>query len=209
MAKSKLAGVFAVLIALTLFFGGMLTYKVMAGTGAKALVGASSARTPTLRSEGIGIQGKVGVQVYSSSGRLLTSLETHNHLVAAPINNIAACVSGLASTTDGYPEGCASARINEVQLCSDPGGSNCLPSVVGTNVANPPGCIFGANPAIGQTFCTGWQTTATIPITVGGRSFTSVLGENAHTAFDVASLPSTISPNVGDTVVITITFTIS
>lgn len=191
MAKSKLAGVFAVLFALTLFFGGMLTYRLLAGT--------SMAQQPALRSESVGIQGKVAIQVYSSSGRLVTSWTGHNSLTNWPINALAGCIPGL-TTAPAQLGSCSGPWITRIAICSETAG---CPSAVATNTMVPSGC----NPT-NSGLCTGWQSTATIQIPAAA-TYTSAFGSTDIVGFDRVVISPGLSLNAGDRAVVTITFTVS
>jgi hypothetical protein len=204
MAKSKLAGVFAVLIALTLFFGGMLSYKLLAGTGAKALTANTTGQQQALRSEGVGIQGKVAIQVYSASGRLLTNWKGHNQLSPESRFVIAKCLSG-ATPPSTFVGSCSGPWINEILICTPAvvgGIANC-DQAAATNTM--PGC--GYPPAINSA-CVGWQSTATIEITVAA-DYGSAHGRTANLNFDDVLISPSLSLNVGDRAVVTITFTVS
>jgi hypothetical protein len=200
MIKSKLAPVFAVLLALTLFFGGMLSYKLLA-TGARA-GGAAAANIPSVHTQGIGIQGRVLIQIYGPSGRLLTTWKGHNSLRVAPINMIAGCLSGITAAPVFYGS-CSGAKINNLSLS----GTSSVDGAT-TNTMLPAGC----DPAAME--CTGWQSTSTLDIpttgqynAVGGSlNTTSVFGK---ILFDFVNIAPALSLNKGDRAVVTITFTVS
>jgi hypothetical protein len=219
MAKSKLAGVFVVLLALTLFFGGMLSYRLLAGTSVHALGGTSAAPQAALRSESVGIQGKVDIQVYSSSGQLLTSWKGHNSLTPIAINAIAGCLSG--ATTTPLAIGSCSGAVGSCVIggpckgwvvaidISDVAGDS--PLTAATNTVLPLGCTPASFSA---TLCTGWQSTATIGIAASG-AYNQAQGLYVESAgvqyepFDTVSISPSLSLNAGDRAVVTITFTVS
>jgi hypothetical protein len=209
MARSKLAGVFAVLVALTLFLGGMLTYKLLAGTGEKALSGTPTANQSALRSEGVGIQGKVEIRVFNSSGYLVTTWRGHNTLEYATRSAIAGCVSG-ATTTPSEFGSCSGPWINNIAICATSSSFGCGSSADAINNMLPLGC----DPAAVGT-CTGWQSTATITIAPGFNSsgydqFEGTFRVGAtYFGFDFGSISPSLSLNVGDRAVVTITFTVS
>src|SRR2546421_11328928 len=121
MTRLKLAPVFALLLALTLFFGGMLSYKLITGAGAKTAGASALASKPSTRSEGIGIQGKVAIQVYSASGQLVASWKGHNSLSIYAKSAIAGCLSG--ATTAPYLFGSCGSEINSIIMCPSTGGA--------------------------------------------------------------------------------------
>lgn len=204
MARSKLSGVFAVLVALTLFLGGMLTYRLLAGTGEP-----STAKQPALRSEGVGIQGKVAIQVFDSSGYLVTTWSGHNTLEYAARSAIAGCVSG-ATTTPSEFGSCSGPWINNIVICATATSIGCGPNADTTNTMLPLGCDPAAS-----GFCTSWQSTATITIAPGFNSSSYNQFEGSYRVgatffgFDYGTISPSLSLNVGDRAVVTITFTVS
>jgi hypothetical protein len=205
MAKSKLGGVYAVLIALTLFFGGMLSYKILTGSGATALGGPVTAQQPSLRSEGIGIQGRVAIQVYSSSGLLVTSWKGHNALSSTAISIMAECFSGKPSAGPGSFLACSGPWISQIWICPVTGTGIACEVGSATSTTVPSGC----DPSFS---CTGWQSTATITIVTNnsGTMYDAALGlDSGNHDFDRVNVSPAIALNQGDRAVITITFTIS
>jgi|ERR1700681_3706182 len=204
MLRSKLGPVFAVLLALTLFFGGMLSYKILAGGG--GVKAAGSAQKASARSDAIGIQGKVAIRVYSASGQLKATWNGHNSLFATPKSAIAGCLSGITSAPHPYGS-CSGAKINVIEICN--GNSSICPQDTATNTMLPSGC----DPAVSEN-CTGWESTATIDITTSAL-YTTVIGEafiplGGNTrGFDLVPIPTALTLNPGDRAVVTITFTVT
>jgi hypothetical protein len=204
MARSRLTPVFVVLTALTLFLGGMLSYKLISGVGTTAPGSAVWTNQTRAHSEGIGIEGKVAIEVYSASGLLKTTWRGHNSLHPYAINAIAGCTSGL-TTTPRYFGACGVAQINSIQI----GAGSITATAAATNTALPAGCKPGA---LG-IWCTGWASTATIDITQAGTYNQAQAGYNDVTTgfafFDTVTISPGLVLKVGDRAVVTITFTVS
>src|ERR1700687_2574866 len=209
MARSRLTPVFVVLVALTLFVSGMLAYKLAIGSPAHpaAIWGGSSAK-----SDSFSIEGRALIQVYRADGTLSATWRGHNDLTPFGKNAIAGCFSGLTTTPYAGLGSCGGwTRAIHVLLVAGPiqrpMGENA------TNTAVPAGC----DPATGQAaLCTGWQTQASFYINQAGTlTNASAASEKApfssQTKFDIVSItPSPgLAVNVGDTAVITITFSVS
>jgi len=194
MVRSKLAPVFAILLALTLFFSGMLTYKLLSGRTA-ALPGqlAVLRHTSAGQSDRVGIQGRVLIQAYHANGALFTTWKGHNALTVTAINAIAGCASGLTTAPIGF--GACSSWTAWIKVTAP----NIFFAGQATNTLNPTGCAL----------CTGWQSTATIAIPDSialGQAFAE---DASGTHFDEVSISPAIAVNPGDRVVVTITFTVS
>ena len=83
-----------------------------------------------------------------------------------------------------------------------------------TNTLLPAGCSTTSNPPT----CTGWQTTGTVifaPSTPTGITYPysvnqgGAAGAEAYIPFDTVSINPAIAVNAGDSLVITVTFSIS
>jgi hypothetical protein len=201
MTRARLTPVFALLLALTLFFGGMLSYKLLSGAGVvKAAGGQALAGKPSAQK--VGVQGRFAIQVYNASGRLVATWKGHNSLTTYAQNAIAGCLSGITTAPLGF--GTCGQTVNAILMCPDSGGF-CAEDA-STNTMLPAGCDPVA------ALCTGWQSVATLNI-LQTSSYSEARGEihsgTSHRAFDIAAISPSLSLNQGDRAVVTITFTVS
>lgn len=201
MRNTRFIAVIGVLLGLTLFFGGILSSRLLA-TGDPGL---SAARAAGGQSDGLTITGRVQMDAYHPDGRLFASWSGHNALGSAAKNGIAACLPGL-STTPAYYNGCSS-FIQKIYVGTQNGPICCLTDgATATNSALPSGCDFasGSNP------CNGWTSTASIDVT---SSYTVSVAAGTHAssgaAFDWIAVNPSFAVNSGDRVIVTITFTVN
>lgn len=186
-----------VLLGLTLFFGGMLSARLLAAE-------APAPAATQVQNDGVGIAGAVTMSAYHADGTLFATWNGHNSLGQAAQNGIAACLPGL-NTSPAYYNGC-STFIDKIYVGTQNGPICCLTDgAAATSAALPAGCSF-----VGTPFCSGWKSTATIDIT---GSYTLSLAAGIHgqsgAAFDWIAVSPSFNVNAGDRVIVTITFSVS
>src|SRR5438067_11206125 len=148
MLKQPVAA-FGLLLGLTLFFGGMLSARVLTQS---ELV----ATHPGAQGDALHIAGAVQMDAYHADGQRFASWTGHNALGAAAINGIAACMPGL-DATPAYYNGC-STFINKLYVGTRNGPICCVTDgATATQALLPPGC----DPNTGSNPCNGWKSTAT------------------------------------------------
>jgi hypothetical protein len=199
MIRRRYAVVFAVLAASTLFFGGMLTYKLAADR--TAVASASAVRSASGQREGLTIEGRAVIQVIRD-GRVITTWKGHNALYPYGKNAIAGCLSGATTAPAFY--GSCSGFITYIYLNVSSGGcSGWCERASATNAVTPAGC----EPTNVFALCTGWTTSATVTISQN-ETVTGAAATNAFTNwFDQIAL--NLAVNTGDRVAVTISFTVS
>ena len=200
MLRSKYTAVFAVLAALTLFFGGMFTYKVLqGGTGATA---ASTTNHAPGHKESFTVEGRAVIQIIRN-GRVVTTWKGHNALYEYGKNAIVGCLSG--KTTAPALFGKCSGYITHIYLAVSGGGCNgwCV-GAAATNTLTPANC----DPANGFPLCTGWTTEATLDINQNETVVAASAANGNINWFDQISGLS-LAVNAGDRVDTKISFTVS
>jgi hypothetical protein len=205
MARSRLAPVFVVLVALTIFVSGMLAYKI--SMGSPAVRAGSGAQSDLLT-----IEGRALVQLYHADGTNFATWRGHNSLTNYAKNGIAGCISGL--TTAPYAYGRCSnwvpwMRAYVLQPDGILASNSAAPS---TSTALPTGCSpMPTTPAV--PICNGWRSQATIEFlyTQGTLNGAAVDTDSAlgGVQFDKVDITPGIPVKIGDRAVITITFTVS
>jgi hypothetical protein len=171
----------------------------------------ASVLSPRGQSDGVNIVGKVTMQVYNPDGTLARVWHGHNSLSAESINGIAGCLSG-ATTTPAYFGTCSS-WISYISIsCSCT--SFPIEAAANTPFANTPGVACSASSA--SPGCTGWVSTATFSSsdfsTAGCGSSCTVNNadaQNSGYAFDHITVGSPLTVSAGDSLQVTITFTVS
>ncbi|SRR6266851_6047335 len=201
MRSARYLTVFGVLLGLTLFFGGMLSSRLLSSQ----LPSSADGRAASGQTEGLSITGAVQIDAYHSDGQLFASWSGHNALGAAAKNGIAACLPGL-NTSPAYYNGC-STFINKIYVGTQNGPICCVTDgAAATSSGLPAGCDSntGSNP------CNGWKSTASIDI---GSSYTVNLAAGIHgasgAAFDWIAVSPSFGVTAGDRVIVTITFTVN
>src|SRR6266850_3338054 len=198
MRNTKLVGAIGLLLGLTLFFGGMLSARLLSQLD-------TVASRPSAQNEGLSIGGAVQIDAYHADGTKFASWSGHNALGAAAINGIAACLPGL-DTTPAYYNGC-STFMNKIYVGTRNGPICCV-----TDGANATSTLLpnACDPNTGSNPCNGWKSSATIDI-VG--TYTLSLAAGIHgtsgAAFDWIDVNPSFAVSPGDRVIVTITFTVN
>ncbi len=192
----------AVLIGAIVLLSGFFSYQVFINKGNAA------------HSDSIPIGGYVVVKAYHADGQLYATWQGHNTLYVDAVNAIAVCFSGQSSSPE-YWNSC-SPMTPEVQLggyYSSTVGEPPL-TATATNSLLPVSCSPTGNPPT----CTGWQTTGTItfPSTlINGLQYPFIVdeaganGPSTGVPFDTVNVSPIITANAGDSLVITVTFSIT
>jgi hypothetical protein len=203
--------VFAVLLALTLFFAGLLTARIwFAATAAPSHAGALG-NHPTDR---ISIHGAVHLEAFHANGVRFQTWSGHNSLTSYARNSIAACYSGVSATPAG---GCTAfttqMTLHDANGSGIPGTNTCCPPAsAATSALTPTGCdpASGQGLGSGNNPCSGWTVNATFDGFQAPVTIASVDAHGGHQfSFDLANISPTISVQPGDRVIVTITFTIA
>jgi hypothetical protein len=192
----------AVLIGMMLFAGGFFSYQVFLSKGSQS------------HQESIPLGGYVVIRAYHADGQLYATWQGHNTLYVDAVNAIAECMSGASSTPEWFDT--CSPMTSNVWLGGYVNSNTGEPPLTGTasNTLLPAACSPTGNPPS----CTGWQTTGTVifPATIpNGGSYPYTVneagasGNEAVIPFDIVQISPTITANAGDTLVITVTFSIT
>jgi len=189
----KLPVVLGILLAV-MFTTGFFTYQFFFAS-------------PKGPSDKFGIHGHVVVKAYHADGTLYAVRECNNVLVSRAKNAIAGCATGIGATPSGF--GACSGWLTTMRA-EDGSWKKLFFFGSITNTLLPSGC----DPTTGAPLCDqGWISQATIDITQNASIFAVGAGVGTSPAdyvpFDSITLPSVISANEGDRLVVTITFTIS
>lgn len=192
----------AILIGAMVFAGGFFSYQLV---NSKARGGLG---------QDIPIGGYVVIKAYHSNGKLFATWSGHNTLSVFAVNAIANCISGVSDTPDIFGT-CSSMTSNVWVQGLEVSGDNPNNIPFEGTAANsllPSGCISVATDENGGlTTCTGWQTTGTI--TFSGSDLPVAVdsggAEGPGVVFDQVSISPTITVNAGDSLVVTVTFSIT
>jgi hypothetical protein len=191
-----------VLAALTLFFGGMLSYKVIAGRQTLPAIGQASAGVSG-HHEAVGIQGRAVMKVLRG-GNVVASWKGHNSLTDYAKNAVVGCLSGLQPAPPLFS--CTSGMTTVIKL--DGAGGTCgyfCEGHVASSIPQPPGCLFAyMNPYIP---CNGWQVDATVDITGNETSIVAAHAGVGYMFDDIVVSPA-LAVHYGDRVHVVITFTV-
>jgi hypothetical protein len=205
MARSRLAPVFVVLVALTIFVSGMLAYKISVGSPAAP----SAARAGSgAQSDLLTIEGRALVQVYHADGTNFATWRGHNALTNYARNGIAGCISGLTTAPFAYGRCSNWVPWMRAYVLQPDGTVNNGVAAPSTSTALPTGRSLVAVP-----ICSGWRSQGTVEFlyiqgTLNGAAVDtdSAIG---GVQFDKVDITPGIPVKIGDRAVITITFTVS
>lgn len=188
----------AILIGAMVFAGGFFSYQLV-NSKARGDLG-----------QNIPIGGYVVIKAYHANGQLFATWSGHNTLYQWAVSAIAQCMSGTGSSPEGF-DTCSGLTPN-VWVYN--GGSEPVLTATATNSLLPAGCDTNSNPPT----CTGWQTTGTITFaasTPSGITYPysvsegGAAGQESYIPFDTVSINPAITANSGDSLVITVTFSIT
>lgn len=198
MARKRMVAA-AVLIGAMVLLGGFVSYTLVNGKGKGGL------------GESIPIGGYVVVKAYHADGQLYATWQGHNSLYEWAVSAIAECMSGQGSSPEGF-DTCSGMTPNV--WAYDDGTSEPTVTATATNTLLPAGCSTTSNPPT----CTGWQSTGTIVFSASTPSGISypysvnqggAAAQESYIPFDTVSISPAITANAGDSLVITVTFSIT
>lgn len=188
--RSRVFYIAAILIGAVVFVSGFFAYP--------ALVHPQASGT----SEGIPIGGYFMINFYHADGTLFASWQGHNTLLPRGQDQIAQCMSGqslppILGTCDGPL----------LYVFASDGSSGYYYGSITSSALLPASCLPSGNPPT----CTGWQTKGTITFSSGNFPDTiGIVGTEgtSHNQFDAVTI-TPISVSQGDTMSVTVTFSVS
>lgn len=179
----------AILVVVAVFASGFFAYPMVVHPQAGGT------------SEGIPIGGYFVISFYHADGTLFATWQGHNSLYVAGINSLAECMSG-----QDLPPVLGTCEGPLAYVWVDNGG-NAQYNGAATSTLYPSGCNPNGNPGT----CTGWQTKGTITFSSGtfpvSMSRAGTEGSSQF-PFDLVSI-TPVAVNQGDTMSVTVTFSIS
>ncbi len=188
--RSRTTIVSAVLLGVVVFASGFFAYPMLVRPQASGTA------------EGIPIGGYFLINFYHANGALFATWQGHNTLLIRGQDELAQCMSGqslppILGTCEGPLQ----------NVFASDGGAGYYTGAVTSSSLLPANCSPAGNPPT----CTGWQTKGTITFSSGTFPDTiGIVGTSGATTLEFDSVSITpVSVSQGDTMSVTVTFSIS